>query len=123
MEVRGHKAIHKRLDLDATLTSIFQFEHAYIVDGAYLVIFEVGVPWFSNELVLSEKLVVQLSSASAFNVVTEFLEQMMVEAGASWIEAGTALALHDQALASQYIKQGFKVEALALTKDYHGLHL
>jgi hypothetical protein len=117
LEASGGKAIHTILDLDTAMFGIYSFEHAYIVQDAYLVMFVLGVPWYSTDLVLSEQLVLALRPSKDFSVVPRFLEQAGREAGARLAEAGTALAKSDRALASLYERSGFTVEAFALTKE------
>jgi hypothetical protein len=117
LQASGRKAIYKHLDLEKSMAELFQFDHAYVVEESYLVVYELGIPWYSSSLFLSEQLVLQLSSKSDFSVVTRFLEQAGREAGAALAEAGTALAKHDAALASLYEEAGFIKAAFALTKE------
>lgn len=122
-EIRGRKAIHRRLDLASSLSHLFSIDTAFIVGDAYLVAYDVGIPWYSTEIVVSEKLVMSLVRNADFVGVPEFFEQVRKEAGASWIQVGTALALHDRALASLYEASGYRVEGLILTKDHHGISI
>lgn len=117
LQAADRKAIYSHLDLDAAMQSLYQFDHAYVVNESYLVVYELGIPWYSSSLMLSEQLVLQLSSNSDFAVVPSFLEQAGREAGASLVETGTALAKSDAALASLYKRAGFTQAALALTKE------
>lgn len=114
---KGTKLIHHGLDIEEALVGIFSADHAYIV-GNYLVVYEIGQPWYSSKTFLHEMLVLNLSPTRAdFSVVPEFLEQRGREAGVSAVIVGTALARHDKALASLYSRHGFNTEALTLTKE------
>lgn len=110
------KAMYKHLDLEAAISNLYEFNHAYIV-GGYLVVYEIGTPWYSKELFLHELLVLRLYRQGDFRVVPTFLASEAREAGAVVACAGTALALSDRALASLYHRSGFKTEALSLTKE------
>jgi hypothetical protein len=116
VEARGGKHIHKCLDIDKAMVGLYDHDHAYIVSG-YLVVYQLGTPWFSDQLVLAEQLVLRLDGASCFSVVPAFLEREGREAKACLIEAGTALSLSDRALASLYKQAGFQMGGYALTKD------
>lgn len=109
--------MYRYLDVDVAMSSIYEFEHAYIVADSFLVIYSVEAPWYSNDLFLHERLVLRLMKSAPFGVVTQFLTSAAVEAGAVLAAAGTALAKSDAALASLYIKDGFSPEGLTLVKE------
>lgn len=85
--------------------------------NGYLVAYEIGSPWYTDRLILSELIICRLRGNSAFGVVPSFLEHKAREAGCTLITAGTALARSDRALASLYMKHGFTLGALSLTKE------
>lgn len=114
------KAMYDLLDIDAAMASIYEFDDAYIVADSYLVIYALVQPWFAAEGVslLTELLVVRVAVSGAdFTVVPAFLEGAAREAGCKLAVVGTALAKADNALASLYIRSGFKAETITLTKE------
>ncbi len=117
LETKGNKSMHQGLSLQEALEGVFSSDHAYIV-GSYLVLYDIGSPWYSPKTYLVEQLVLNLSPTRAdFSVVAKFLEQAGREAGVDAVVVGTALARSDRALARLYQLSGFKVEALTLTKE------
>lgn len=114
---RGRKAIHGDLDERRALRWIFDNDNAYIVDESYLVLYEVFVPPYSLNPVLSEQFVLSLDGPSSLESVVEFLEHAARATKARMIYVGTALALSDRALAAQYEKHGFRREGTLLTKE------
>lgn len=117
------KAWFKLIDLDACLKFIFNAEHAYIVGGAFLVVYEIVSPWYAKDedTILEEVIVLRLVRGGDFSSVPAFLERKRAEAGAKLVCAGTALARTDAALASVYQKLGFKTETIILVKEPDGI--
>lgn len=112
----------KYINVDKCLRYFYSCEHAYIVDDAYLVIYDVINPFYADEGItyIQEIIVLRLAPGVSFSSVTTFLERSRVEAGAVAIGAGTALARNDKALASLYQKEGYEVCTLLLMKEPHG---
>jgi hypothetical protein len=115
----GTKAIFKHLNVQRAVRHIYQFDNAYIVDNAYLVIYDIDTPWYTDEdcLVLSELLVLRLAVSGDFSVVPAFLERKGREAGCQLVVAGTALAKTDKVLASLYHNHGWSTETHTITKE------
>lgn len=110
------KGIHKILSADIAFDNLVNMENVWIVEESYLVVFDIGIPFYSDALVLQELLVLRLSSGD-FSCVTAFMEQQAREAGCAMVVAGTALTHCDKALASLYHRYGFKTEALTIVKE------
>jgi hypothetical protein len=87
-----------------------------MVDG-YLVMCTVDKPWFSYEKVVSELLVVRVEMGGTLKSVAQFLQAVADETGASKVIVGTAFSRSDRALARMYQREGFKPEAVTLTKE------
>lgn len=113
----GRKAVYAILDVPTTLRSLYAFDHAYIVEDSFLVVYDVGAPWYSQDAILSELLVLRLLPGSSFTAVADFLTNAAREAGAKLAAVGTALAKSDAALASLYSKNGFTEAARSLVKE------
>lgn len=116
MQQRGTKLIHSILDVDEAMEALYTFD-SFIVEDSFLVVYDVGNPWYSTDLILNELLVLRLNDKADFSVVPAFLEQQALEAGCRIIAAGTALARHDRSLEYLYSSHGFKTEAFTLTKE------
>lgn len=82
---------------------------ARVIDEQYLVVFNVGRPWYSDRLVLEELMVLRLRPGTApFSKVTDFLERMAGSVGAELIMVGGALSDRPNALRRAYRQQGFE---------------
>lgn len=114
----NRKVCHGFIDVPVMLQNIANRQHAYIVAG-YLVIYEMGRPWYAADdvLFLSEQLVLRIAVSGDFREVPLFLEQKAREAGCQLLLAGTALAKSDPALASLYYQHGFHTEGYSLIKE------
>lgn len=112
----ARKHTHSVIDPDVALRNVFDAEHAYIVDG-YLVVYEISTLWWSDDPIISEQLVFALEPNGDFSSVIRFFEAKAREVGARWIQAGTALAKSDRALASIYQRYGFEQHAIGLSKE------
>jgi len=117
LQAHGSKQLYQHLDVAATMESLPNMRHAYIVAGSYLVVYDLIIPWFSRTVLLQELLVLRLNRASTFDVVPDFLSAQAAEAGASLILVGTMLAKSDRALASLYSRSGFVEAARVLSKE------
>ncbi|WCA46227.1 hypothetical protein [Caulobacter phage DCM] len=116
------------VDLDVVMEFLFREDtNAWIVGGAYLVVFDISTPWYANpdkHKFLSEIIVLALLPGGSLSVVPEFLERKAREAGAVVAGAGTALAPNNRALARVYSRAGFNIEAYILIKEInHERHL
>jgi hypothetical protein len=114
-----HKAWFKFIDIDTCLDSIYASDNAYIVDDAFLVVYELVTPWYAKEdvVLLNEVIILRLVPGGDFKNVASFLERKREEAGAKLVCVGTALTRTDAALASVYHKLGFKTETIILVQD------
>ncbi len=119
VQKRGTKSWFADLDAEAVLGNIFYPPDgmgAFIVDDAYLVVFEIGTPWYAHPdtYLVYEKLVLRIRKGGEFKNVPAFLGAVQREAGARRVVAGTALAPVDAPLASLYQKHGFNPETTLL---------
>lgn len=86
------------------------------IDG-YIVAYLVDTPWFSNEAVLIELLVLRIEPKGKFSQVTEFFESEAKRLGCKRVSTGTLLAVDNESLANLYIRRGFHVNAWQLCKE------
>ena len=114
-----HKAWFKFIDTDVCLKRIYESNYAFIVNDAFLVVYDITTPWYANNAVsyLEETIILRLVPGGDFANVVAFLERAREEAGAVLVCTGTALARTDAALASVYHKKGFKTETIILVKE------
>jgi hypothetical protein len=112
------KAWYKLIDLEQCVRVFFGHPEAWIVDDAYLVIFDISTPWYAKDVTtLEEVIVLRLVRGGDFSQVPAFLERKAVETGATLVVTGTALAKTDAALVSMYNKLGYRTETVVLVKD------
>lgn len=118
-KARSKKRWTHYISADSVLEEIFSTENAYIVGETFLVLYNVGVPWYAPEDVkfLEEKLVLNLGGAADFSVVPAFLEQRAEAEGAYLVGVGTALAISDRSLCRVYSRYGFHPEVVTLIKE------
>lgn len=119
IEHRITKVWFKFVDVDHVLTLITSGEaNAFIVDNSYLVVVDVGIPWYSKSVILvEEQMVLKLLDGGApFTSVTDFLHLVGEQHKAAAMVAGTALAPVDEAVARLYQRQGFSVQCQSLAK-------
>lgn len=113
---RGKKPWYKHVDLRRVLTSILEGDSmSALVDG-FLVIYDVGVPWYSPERMLEEVMVLRVYPGGDFFNVPKFLEAKAKVHGCTMVSVGTALARSDAALIKLYEQAGYNVAAVQLTK-------
>lgn len=115
----GRKAMYQYMDPKVALKALYAMEHAYIIDDAYLVAYELDTPWWASDgtLFLHEQLVLGLAVSGDFTVIPDFLSREADRAGAVLAVAGTALAKSDDALARLYHRAGYSTQALTLVKE------
>lgn len=114
---RINKMWFKHVDVNRVLTRILSGDLlAAIVDDSYLVVFTIGAPWYTDELVLEELGILTLGRGGDFAVVTRFLEDAAKANGCVMVAVGTALSRENEALARKYKRQGYLTEAYQLIK-------
>lgn len=113
------KSWFKFIDIDTCMESLYDADHAYIVDDAFLVVFDLSTPWYAkDEVFMQERIVLRLLPGQGdFSAVPAFLERKAVEAGVVLVGVGTALTRTDAALASIYSSYGFRRETIILVKE------
>jgi hypothetical protein len=113
------KAWFQYIDLDTCLSTIFESDNAYIVDDAYMVVYEIVTPWYAKDEIkfLEEVIVLRLVRGGDFSNVSAFMRGRAREAGAKLVCTGTALARYDASLASFYHKLGYRTETAILVTE------
>jgi len=91
--------------LDHTYTSV-------VLDDSYLLIYNVGSPWYSTSSVLVEEMVLRLQPGSHFSVVTDYLDDLAEHYDCDLILVGGALSRSSRAITRLYQRQGFTVEGV-----------
>ncbi|WNV48166.1 hypothetical protein Ql52_gp030 [Caulobacter phage Quill_5.2] len=116
------KSWYKYLDTDACMSFIYACENAYVVDDAFLVVYEITNPAYAQKHILfvEEVMVLRLVPGSSFDAVTAFFDEVRERVGAVGIFAGTALAKSDRALARLYSRAGYRTETFIMTKEAPG---
>lgn len=84
-----------------------EHEHSYIVDETFLVCYQIGTPWFSNEQMLGEMSVLRLAAGGSFSMVTDFLKAEAKRHSCKWVLTGTLLSNCDELLSRLYTMKGF----------------
>lgn len=115
----GTKPIAKAMDPAKAAAYLVQYnEHSYIVDETYLVCYQLGVPWFSEDLCLGEMTVARLTTQGGkFSAVTDFLKAEAERHGCKWVIAGTLLSSQDGLLSKLYERRGFSPSLRQLTLE------
>ena len=108
------KLMHHRINPDKCVEYMREYGDLWFVEG-YLVFFALSTPWYSDELILSELLIVRVGPGGTLRDVARFLMDRAAVHGAAIVAVGTAYAKSDRALARLYEAQGFTVEAVMLT--------
>ena len=89
-----------------------------IVEDTYLVLFSVIRPWFTNKILIDEKLIFRLlDGPGKFTDVIEALEYIAQIIGASAVMVGTALAPKDEVLVRMFQRAGFESNHTGLFKE------
>lgn len=78
-----------------------------IVDDAFLLVYASGNPWYSNEVVLEELMVLRIGKGSSFASVCDLLDDLAEDVHASVIVVGGALARKPRALTRMYQSRGY----------------
>lgn len=92
--------------------------HTMIVEETYAVLFSVVKPWFTDKMLIEEKLIFKLfDGPGKFPDVIVALEHVAKTMGAVGILAGTALAPKDAVMVRILERQGFVVNHVGLFKD------
>lgn len=98
-------------DIDYVVDSIVTNELTSVVlDEAYLLVYTVGSPWYSKELVVSEDMVLRIGKGSSFSVVTDYLDDLAEKYDAKIQITGGALARHHRAITRMYERAGYSTE-------------
>lgn len=88
-----------------------------IVDNAYLVVYEVGTPWYADKECLHELMVLKIGDGSSFQAVTDLLDDLAWEFDVTLTVVGTAFSRAPKALARLYSRHGYVTEGKpSLTK-------
>lgn len=92
---------------------------AVIVEETYLLIYAVGSPWYSDEYIdFYEMGVYRIARHCAtFVSVTQAMEGIARQCGASRILVGTSLPENKRALVRLYERYGFRAHAYAMIKE------
>lgn len=107
----AHTVSYMATDLEYTVERIVTGEvSAVILDEAYLLVYSVGSPWYSQETAVAELMVLRIAKGGEFSVVTDFLKDVADENNCRMIYAGGALAVSSRAISRLYQRHGFSVE-------------
>ncbi len=105
--VRGKQVTHK-LDHAEVVRRIVEHDvPSVILDEAFLLVYSVGTPWYSDNLYLEEQLVLRIGEGSSFDVVTDMLDDLADIVNAEAIIVASALAFSNRALSRLYTRRGF----------------
>lgn len=80
-----------------------------ILDEAFLVVYGVGQPWYSDRVFLEERMVLRIGEGSKFSAVCDLLDDLAEEHNANDIIVGGALAKHPRALVRMYQARGYSI--------------
>lgn len=104
----GLKPFSKAMDpFRAAYYLVFEHDNSYIVDETFLVCYQIGTPWFSNEQMLGEMTVLRLAPGGSFSAVTDFLKAEAKRHSCKWVLTGTLLSNCDEVLSRLYTMKGF----------------
>lgn len=105
--VRGKMVTHK-LDHEEVIRRIVSGEApALIIDEAFLLVYGIGTPWYSDNLYLEEQLVLRIGKGSDFSAITDTLDDLADIANVEAIIVASALAYSSKALTRLYTRQGY----------------
>lgn len=85
--------------------------------GGILVCFQIGSPWYTDQLVLQECMCLRIAPCGDFHDVPLFLEAEARARGCAGVGVATALASGQKALIRHYEAAGFSVQAHELYKE------
>jgi len=80
---------------------------AVILDDTYLVCYQVGSPWYSTKVFLTEQLVLKIGTGSNFSSVCDLLDDMQEFFGTDEIVVGGGLSSRPDLLAAKYEENGY----------------
>lgn len=113
----GDKRIHQIAEPDVAFENLVEGTAEVWFVGGFLVAYGVSTPWYSSRQILHELLVVRVGPGGTLHGVAQFLRRKAREAGAYTVAVGTAFAKSDRALSRLYQAEGFKPEAVLLTRE------
>lgn len=113
----GGKPITKAMSAEKVADFIVGSDNSYILDEQYLVCYQVGTPWFSEDKVLGELLVIRLGNGGSFSKVTDFFKEEAKRHGCQWVMVGTLLSPNDAALSRSYGARGFTQSLVQLVME------
>lgn len=100
-----------------TYEFLCQLDTVYLV-GPYLVAYTIHQPWYSDEDVLCDLLVMRLNSgAGKLSDITDFLEAEARRSNVRFVSVGTLLAPDDAKQVRAYQRCGYEVAATQLIKE------
>lgn len=80
-----------------------------LIDETYVLVYDVGSPWYSREVMIEEMLVVRLATGTGtIDGVVSVLVALAAVHGAQGIAAGNSLARYPRALERLYTRRGFQ---------------
>lgn len=112
----GAKPEATAIDIEKAMEFMYNHSELHQV-GPYIISYVVDTPWFSNDPVLVELLVLRVGEGGSFKQVIDFFEQRARHHGCPRICTGTMLAIKDSSLAALYARHGFHMGAMAMTKE------
>lgn len=102
--------ITRDTDLEYITAQIVDHEvDSVIVDNAFLVVYDIGEPWYVQKTVLRELMVLRIGEGSSFNAVCDLLDDIAEFYECTDILVGTALAKYPRALVRKYQARGYSL--------------
>lgn len=95
---------------ETTTRIVNQEVDSIILDEAYLLVYNVGEPWYANKTYVQELLVLKLRDGKSFSVIPDMLDDLMYLHQADAIIVGGALTPRAAALSRLYRRHGFVLE-------------
>ncbi|WWO60250.1 acetyltransferase [Xanthomonas phage SB3] len=78
-----------------------------VVEESYLVVYDYGIPWYSNKMFLFELMVLKIGTEGSFSDVTDILDHLADQVDAKAIAVGSQLCKAPAALSRLYSRAGF----------------
>jgi hypothetical protein len=92
--------------------------HSIVVEETYLVLFATVRPWFTDQIIIDEKLIFRLHDGKGkFSDVIDALDAIAKEEDAAGIMVGTGLTPNDAAMSRLYKREGFEPSSSNLYKQ------
>ena len=98
------------------LTTLLYKPNAFVVNGRWFIVYDVGTPWFSDKRVLQEVMVLRIAPGGRFSEVTDFLEAEAKAWQCEAIMAGTFFSTNDRLCSALYQRQGLEQAAIAMIR-------